>query len=102
MPQYLYLLKPTRLGMLTESTPEENDAVSRHFAYLKDLTEKGVMILVGRTLNTDESTFGIAVFEAEDESAARTIMDGDPAVRSGVMRATLYPYRVALMRAQNP
>ncbi|MBI5932466.1 MAG: hypothetical protein HY867_02065 [Chloroflexi bacterium] len=100
MPQYLYLLKPTRLGMLTESTPEEDAAVLRHFAYLKDLTEKGVMILVGRTLNEDESTFGIAVFEAEDESAARTIMEGDPAVQSGVMRATLYPYKVALMRAQ--
>jgi uncharacterized protein YciI len=101
MPQYLYLLKPARLGMLTESTPEE-ETVSRHFAYLKDLTEKRVMILVGRTLNEDESTFGIAIFEAEEESAARTIMEADPAVRSGVMRATLYPYKVALMRGQNP
>ena len=101
MPQFLYLLKPARLGMLTESTPEENETVSRHFAYLKDLTEKGVMILVGRTQNEDESTFGIAIFEAEDESAARTIMEADPAVRSGVMRAVLYPYEVALMRGQS-
>jgi uncharacterized protein YciI len=98
MPQYLYLLKPTRLDMLTESTPEEDEIVARHFAYLKDLTEKGVMILVGRTLNEDASTFGIAIFEAADESAARTIMEADPAVRSGVMRAVLYPYKVALMR----
>lgn len=98
-PQFIYVLKPTRLEMLTEGpTPEEAETVSRHFAYLKDLTEKGVTILVGRTQNRDESTIGLAIFEAEDESAARTIMENDPAVVGGVMRATLYPYKVALMR----
>jgi uncharacterized protein YciI len=99
MNQYLYFLKPARLGMVTEGpTPEEAETVSRHFAYLEDLTEKGVMILMGRTQNRDETTFGIAIFEAEDESAARMIMEADPAVRAGVMRAELYPYRIALMR----
>jgi len=85
--------------MLTEgSTPEEDEIVSRHFAYLSDLTQKGLMILVGRTQNKDESTFGIAIFEAQDEEAAREIMENDPAVENGVMTATLYPYKVALMR----
>ena len=97
--QFIYVLRPTRLEMLTDGgTPEEVETVSRHFAYLKDLTEKGEMILMGRTQNNDESTFGIAVFEAEDESAARKIMENDPAVAGGVMRATLYPYKIALMR----
>ena len=101
MNQWLYRIQPARPAMLTEGpTPEESDAVSRHFNYLKDLTEKGVMILVGRTLNTDVSSFGICIFEAEDESAARTIMEADPAVMAGVMRAELFPYRVALMRTQ--
>lgn len=99
MSEWLYYLKPSRLEMLTEgSTPEEDEIVSRHFDYLKDLTEKGVMILMGRTQNNDESTFGIAIFEAEDEAAARKIMENDPTVAGGVMTATLYPYRVVLMR----
>ena len=99
MSEWLYYLKPTRLEMLTEgSTPDESEIVGRHFAYLKDLTEKGIMILMGRTQNNDESTFGIAIFEAEDEAMARTIMENDPAVKNGVMTATLYPYKVALMR----
>jgi len=99
MNQYLYLLKPARLGMVTEGpTPEEAETLSHHFAYLQDLTDKGVMILVGRTQNSDESTFGIAIFEAEDESAAQMIMETDPVVRAGVMRADLYPYQIALMR----
>ena len=100
MKQFLYFLKPTRLEMVSgEPTPEEAETVSRHFAYLKDLTDRGVMILVGRTQNSDESTFGIAIFEAEDESVARTIIENDPAVAGGVMSATLYPYKIALMRA---
>ena len=99
MRQWIYVLKVTRLEMLTEGpTPEEEEVVSRHFAYLSDLTEKNVVILVGRTQTADESTFGIAVFEAEDEVAARTIMENDPAVKNGVMVATLYPYKVALLR----
>jgi len=99
MQQWIYVLKPTRLEMLTEgSTPEEDEIVSRHFAYFQDLTAKGVMILMGRTQNSDESTFGIAIFEAEGEAAARKIMENDPAVQNGVMTATLYPYKVALMR----
>ena len=99
MQQWIYMLKPTRLEMLTEgSTPEEEEIVSRHFAYLSDLTEKGIMILMGRTQNNDESTFGIAIFEAENESAARAIMENDPAVKNDVVTATLYPYKVALMR----
>lgn len=98
-PQWLYHLEPARAGMVTEGpTPEEAETVSRHFAYLKDLTDKGVMILMGRTQNNDDSTFGIAIFEAEDESAARRIMENDPAVAGGVMQATLYPYKIALMR----
>lgn len=102
MTQWIYLLKPARLEMVTESaTPEESETVSRHFAYLKDLTEKGVAILMGRTQNNDENTLGIVIFEAEDESAAQMIMENDPAVRGGVMRAVLYPYKIALMRSQS-
>jgi len=98
-PQFIYVLRPTRLEMLSDgATPEEIATVSRHFAYFQDLTAKGVMILMGRTQNNDEHTFGIAIFEAEDESAARKIMENDPAVIGGVMTATLYPYKIALMR----
>jgi uncharacterized protein YciI len=99
MHQWIYVLKVTRLEMLTEAPmPEEERIVSQHFTYLKELTDKGVIILMGRTQNNDKTTFGIAIFEAADEKAARAIMENDPAVRAGVMRATLYPYKIALMR----
>ncbi len=100
--QYLYRIQPARPAMLAEGpTPEEAAIVGEHFAYLKGLTERGVVILAGRTLNTDESSFGVIVFNAASEDEARAIVEGDPAVRGGVMRAALFPYRVALIREQN-
>jgi uncharacterized protein YciI len=100
--QYLYRIQPTRPEMVASGpTPQEQEIVAAHFEYLKQLTADGVMILVGRTLNTDASTFGIAIFKAETEEEARAIMLADPAVANGVMRAELFPYRIALMREQN-
>lgn len=101
MPQYIYRIQPTRLAMLTDSTPEEDRIVSEHFAYLKRLMEEGVLILAGRTLNTDERSFGIAIFNAADEATMQAITEGDPAVRAGVFRAEWFPYRVALIREAN-
>ena len=96
--QYLYLIQPTRLAMLTDGpTPQEEETVSRHFDYLKAIADQGIVILAGRTLNTDESSFGIVIFRAESEEAARAIMNNDPAVQAGVMHARLFPYRIALM-----
>lgn len=103
MPQYLYKIQPARLAMVTEGpTPHEAEIVAQHFAYLSRLTDEGVMILVGRTQNNDETTFGLAIFEADDDTAAHAIMNNDPAVKNGVMRAELYPYKIALMRKVAP
>jgi uncharacterized protein YciI len=96
--QWLSMAKPTRLEMLLETTPEEDEIIDQHAAYFEALTKEGVVIQVGRTLNNDETSFGLTIFEAEDELAAREIMENDPAVKNGLMTATLYPYRVALSR----
>ncbi|MFL5803143.1 MAG: YciI family protein [Roseiflexaceae bacterium] len=53
-------------------------------------------MLAGRTLNTDPSSFGIIILRADTEATARGIMEDDPAVQQGVMRAELFPYRIAL------
>ena len=96
--QFLYRIQPTRPAMLTEGpTPEEDAIVGQHFAYLQGLMAQGTLMLAGRTLNTDPSSFGIVIFFAGSEAEARAIMENDPAVRQGVMRAELFPYRIALL-----
>lgn len=96
--QFLYKIQPVRPEMLTDGpTPEEGQIVSEHFNYLKKLTDAGVVFMAGRTLNTDHSSFGMIIFVASSEEEARKIMQNDPAVKQRVMRAELYPYRVALL-----
>ncbi|MBP6776361.1 MAG: hypothetical protein KA151_03805 [Piscinibacter sp.] len=103
MPQFAYRIEPTRLAMLSEGpTEREAGTVARHFAYLSDLTDRGHVLFAGRTLTADEHSFGIVVFEAASADAARRLMQGDPAVAEGVMRATLWPFRVALWSARGP
>ncbi len=99
---FLYKIQPVRPEMLTEgSTETEKRIISEHFSYLEDLMGKGVLILAGRTLNQDYSSFGITIIKAETDEEARRIMHEDPAVKNHVMRAELYPYRIALLKADN-
>jgi uncharacterized protein len=94
--QWLYHIVPSRMAMLKEGpTSEEGKALQGHVKYLTELTAKGTVILAGRTQTDDDSTFGIVIFRAPDEAAARKIMEGDPAVAGGVMKAKLFPYVVA-------
>jgi uncharacterized protein len=100
--EFLYKIEPTRLGMVTDGpTEEEREIVTQHFSYLSRLKDEGVVILVGRTQENNEKTFGICVFNADSEDAAKGIMNSDPAVKNGVMRASLHPYRVALFSEAN-
>jgi len=96
MPQFLYRVQPARPEFFGGPTADEEAAVGEHFAYLEDLTRRRVVLLAGRTLNEDPSTFGIVIFEASSDAAARDLLARDPAVRAGVFLAELFPYRIAL------
>ncbi|GAB3260509.1 YciI family protein [Chitinimonas naiadis] len=100
--QFLYLIRPTRSDMLKQGlTDAESQAMAAHFAYLQAAQAQGQLILAGRTLEVDERGFGIAIYNATDEAAAQSFAVMDPAVQAGVVRAEVYPYRVALMSAAN-
>ena len=102
MEQFLYRIQPVRHDMLTKgSSHSESRIVSEHFNYLKRLTEDGVVILAGRTQNTDYSSFGNVLLKAETIDVAREIMLNDPAVKNKVFRAELYPYKTSLFNPNN-
>ncbi|HKX37961.1 MAG TPA: YciI family protein [Burkholderiales bacterium] len=97
---WLIVLRPTRVGMLTEgATAEESAAVARHFAYLERLAAEGKVGLAGRTTEDDDRTIGLVLLSASSEEEAREIMANDPAVAQGVMRAELHPFRVAVTKS---
>src|SRR6188472_2019024 len=100
--QFIYVLRLVpRLHAEANWTAEDNAVLGRHFKRFQEAIASGQLILAGRTMEPGEKTFGIAIFEAADEAAARTFMDGDPAVTAGLMTAELHPFAVALQR-KNP
>ena len=100
--QFIYVLRLVpRLHLDANWTKEDEMALSRHFTRFKHAVETGELILAGRTSEPGDKTFGIAIFEAKDEAAARAFMESDPAVVAGLMTAELHPFAVALQR-KNP
>jgi uncharacterized protein len=94
---YLIVLRPTRLGMLTEApSAEEVAIVAQHFEYLQAQARAGKVRIAGRTTEDDARTLGLILLEATSEADARAIMSADPAVAKGVMRAELHPFRLAI------
>ena len=100
--QFIYVLHLVpRLYDDKAWTTEDKAAVDRHLANFKEAIQSGQLILAGRTREPGDKTFGIAIFEAVDEEAARKFMEADPAVVAGVMTAELHPFAVVLQR-KNP
>jgi uncharacterized protein len=97
--QFLYLLHlAPRTQVESAWSAADHAAVDEHFKRLQQAAAAGKVILAGRTDEPPDKTFGIVIFEAESEDAARKFMEDDPAVKAGVMTATLHPYAVALER----
>ena len=100
--QFIYVLRLVpRLHADSAWTKEDSAALERHFTRFQDAGKSGQLILAGRTSESGDKTFGIAIFEAPDEDAARKFMQEDPAVAGGLMTAELHPFAVALQR-KNP
>ena len=100
--QFIYVLRLVpRLHADSAWTKEDNAVLERHFVRFQQAARSGQLILAGRTAEPGDKTFGIAIFEASDEDAARKFMQEDPAVAGGLMTAELHPFAVALQR-KNP
>lgn len=98
--QFIYVLRLVpRLHDDKAWTEADGKTGQAHFAHLTAATKAGKVILAGRTLESGDKTFGLVVFEAADEPAARAFMNSDPAVIGQIMTAELHPYQVALMRS---
>lgn len=100
MPEFLYkLLLPERLQTESGWTDNDRAAVAEHFAYLQTALKEGKLIIAGRTDEPFDKTLGIAVFYAADEKEAQKFAENDPAVVKGVMKASVHPFRLALLKS---
>ena len=96
--EFLYQMEPAREAMVDDPTEEESARIQEHFQYLKSLAEQGVVVLAGRT--TERPFTGLVVIRAADRAEAEALMDRDPAIRAGVFRGRMSPFRIALLLGQ--
>src|SRR6516164_3462512 len=69
-----------RLYQGSDWTDEDKAVSDRHFAQFQEAAKSGQLILSGRTEEPNEKLFGIAIFRASDEAAARAFVKADPLV----------------------
>ena len=97
-PTYAYLLRPSRADIL-ESGPTEHEArlQAEHWDYTTALYADGRLRFAGRTL-TPGDPFAVLVVSAEDDDAARSIVDQEPGIRGGLFTlVSLRPFDVVLL-----
>jgi uncharacterized protein YciI len=94
MPLFVYVLSLVKLESIGHMSPQDEVIVDEHFEYLKKALAEGKLTLAGRCVDGE---FGIVIFHAESEKKAEEFVENDPAVKKGLMRAELHPFRIALV-----
>jgi uncharacterized protein len=96
MKSWLIRIIPPRPTFDKDSTPAEDALMDQHFAYWKDLNDKGVCIFGGPVLDP-KGVYGIIVVRAATEDEANALAAGDPSVKAGLNKNEVAPMVVAFI-----
>jgi len=98
---FIYILKLVKRLIPEEGwTPVDSAVVEEHFKRLILLKENGKLLLAGKTTGQDENTFGVVIFQAENNEEANDIMNSDPAILKGIMTGKLWEYSTAVFNRE--
>ena len=88
--QYILLL--LKRGPNTDQSEEEGHKIQMgHLHHLFKLKAEGKLVLAG-PLDTDVDLRGIGIFNLTDMEQVKTLVEEDPAVKSGRLTYELYPW----------
>lgn len=94
MPQFLILLKPPRENFLETITEHEQSLATEHFYYYKELLNRKILFLAGRT---DDAIMGIGIMTAENKTEVAKFVNADPAIMGKMFTATIKEFSIALL-----
>lgn len=80
---YLFRLLPPRDTFPSDMTASEAEAMQAHMAYWTQLMGEGRVAGFGPVAG-DGGVYGLAVFEAPDDAAAKAVIAADPVLSSGL------------------
>ena len=101
MKSWLIRLIPPRPTFDKDMTPAEQALMMQHFAYWKDLNDKGVCLFGGPVFDP-KGAYGILVVKAATEDEARALGEGDPSVKGGVNKVEIAEMVVVFVPVHQP
>jgi uncharacterized protein YciI len=72
-------------------TPEEKAAMGQHMAYTQQLFDQGKIVMGGAVT---DGAIGVIVWRVDSSEEMQRIYDNDPAVKAGIGRSELHPFRI--------
>ena len=96
MKSWLIRVIPPRPTFDKDSTPAEDALMDQHFAYWKDLNDKGICIFGGPVLDS-KGVYGIIVVRAATADEANALAAGDPSVKAGLNKNVIAQMVVAFV-----
>ena len=90
MKYYLCKYLPPRADFLATMTDDERTWMGRHGAFLDDLLAKGQIVAHGPVIDPDGS-YGVSLYQIEDDQDIEAITALDPIVRNGIGRYEHFP-----------
>jgi len=98
--QFLLRLDPTRAGFtLQNMTADEGRLATDHVRYLKSLLDSGKLKLAAQAFDP-KGLWGIVIVNAPDAETARTLLEGDPAIKAKMFRGEVMPLRVVFEKVE--
>lgn len=91
--EFALVIRPTREDFISTISEIEQDLISQHFEYLRDLSEKGIVTYAGRC---EDGEFGIILIESDCHKEADKIVLDDPAIKNGIFNYKLHSFRTAI------
>lgn len=101
MKTWLIRVIPPRPTFDKDSTSAEDALMDQHFAYWKDLNDKGVCVFGGPVLDP-KGVYGIIVVRATTEEEANALAAGDPSVKAGLNKNDVAQMVVAFVPVHHP
>jgi len=92
---YVGKLLGTREGWPNDMTKREEEVMSDHYVYLRNLARDRVCVAAGPVF--DEPVYGLIILMVGSEAEARRILDGDPSVREGIHTYELAKMHLSLL-----
>jgi uncharacterized protein YciI len=96
MKSWLIRVIPPRPTFDRDASPSEQALMEQHFAYWKDLNEKGVCLFGGPVLDP-RGVYGILVVRAASQDEARALGNADPSVKGGVNKIEVAEMSIAFV-----